>query len=1100
MESAIEQAGTSDTVPARSRAAPTLLIVDDDLETLRALRSSLSALGDVLAASDGTSAMDMLRSVPVDLLVCDLRLPDGSGVDVIAQARALQPDMYALLLTGHAKLADLADAINRAGVYRYLAKPVDMDDLLATARAALEAQSLKRERERLHGELERSHAAMRTLYDAARELSSAPGRIEIASATLKHLAGAVPYALGGLLVAPRGAPRPTLYLQTAMAVDEGTLSAFKTRIVGEHTRRAAPAVAPRARHDTAESAVRLVFLTPQGAHRPLPANLHLVDVPLDVGPASLGAVQLLCASPPSLEARHLIGVLATEAAHALRRVEALSLAHEQQLDLLVRSLADGIVVVGSEQTVTLANPAARAMLGLEPSPDAPVDNAAIATALGFDPFALVRAFEQAGAQPVRREVTSEERTLHVLASPIASADGRVAGVGLVLRDLSAEKELERRKEEFVSIVSHELRTPLASITGALELLVRGYVGELTEKQRHYLELGQGSCARLRGVLDDLLDLAKFERAELELELEPMELGALLREAAGQYEAAAVERNVRIECTAEGPAPVLADGARLFQVLNNLCSNALKFVRPKGRIEVQLLRAEALADLVGFTVYNDGPRVEDADLERMFEKFRQLPGSRRRIGGTGLGLPIARGLMETHGGRLWAKSGVAQGVRFIAVLPRVPNANTPFEVRAELAEALRRANEETPGRVVVAHPDPPTAWLIKGALSVYGLSASTVTTPDELVAACRRARPMAAVVEESLWGARSEHRQVFAHDPELRGVPLVTLSKRGSASEVPGVHLTTPATAASLASAVLRATQEGARAASARVLVVVSRAELRAPLTDALARDGLEVEAVGDAGAAIQAARMGVPDLLIAEVGDGEEGFELARALDAGRAGGPALLFIAQEGTLSQKVRAFREGALDFLVEPFDLTLVRERARAALARRPGPEHTATTGLPGAHAIDRELRRRIAGGEPYACLHLTLARLDAYARDYGFAKAEAVVHQVGALLREVLVSTGGVLDFAGHVEREHFVVLAQPERAEAIAQATLNALQRVLPLYYSREDRAVGGRFGPLMDAVVVILEDPGGRFVEPGELASASAAARKAHPRTPLLRA
>ena len=297
---------------------PTLLLVDDDLEILRALRSVLAALGDVIAAPDGQSAMQTLRSVPIDLLVCDLRLPDASGIDIIAEGRGIQPDMVALLLTGHASTSDLVEAINRAGVYRYLPKPIDLDDLMATARAALESQELRRERERLHAELERSHGALRTLYEAARELSSAPGRHEIATAALAHLSRAVPYALGGLLVAPRGSPRPALYLQTAMAVDDATLVAFKERIVGEQARRTGVPLA--------ESEVRLVFLGSQlsPAERPLPRSLHLIDVALDVGPDSMGGVQLLCASVPSAPERRLVGVLVTEAAHALRRVETLT--------------------------------------------------------------------------------------------------------------------------------------------------------------------------------------------------------------------------------------------------------------------------------------------------------------------------------------------------------------------------------------------------------------------------------------------------------------------------------------------------------------------------------------------------------------------------------------------------------------------------------------------------------------------------------------------------------------------------------------------------------------------------------------------------------
>lgn len=1074
---------------------PTLLIVDDDLETLRALCAALEPLGTTLAFSDGLSALAHLRTSRVDLLVSDLRLPDISGIDVIAGARVAQPELPALLITGRAEMSDLAEAINRAGVYRYLKKPVDLDDLFRTAQTALEAEHLRRERERLHQELARSHGAMRTLYEASRELSQAPGRAEIVAATLSHLARAVPFELCAMLVAPPESHKPTLYLQARAPVDEATLASFKERIVAEHAARSGRALR--------EHEVRLILVGPQLAQGGrLPPTLHLLEASLEVGTLCFGTVQLLCGVALGAEDRRLVVMLANEAAQALRRVDLLVHAQARQLDLLLRSMADGIVMVGGADEVTLVNPAARAMLGL--AAEGPVAAGFLAKILGFHPFDLSRTWEQSGAETVRRELELAGRTLHSLVSPVQDASGALAGVAVVLRDLTAEKELERRKEEFVSIVSHEMRTPLASIAGSLELLLRGYVGTLEDKQRHYLGLARDSCNRLHAVVDDLLDMAKYESGRLEVDFAEVDLGALLREAAEQYQGAAMERKVELHCAAEGFAPVAGDHARLFQVLNNLLSNALKFAPERGRIELALLTSEALSDHVGFTVWNSGGAVADDALEHMFEKFRQLPGVRRHIGGTGLGLPIARGLVESHGGRLWAQQGLGNGVRFAAVFPRLDGLPAAPVLDAGVVRALGDVQVAFGNEVVVGDPELATALLIHGALARYGVPAVTATGAEGVLAQTRARARALLVVDPRMGGADGSLLQILAHDPETRAVPVVVTAPAGCIVGVAPQGVSQPFRSAELLRAMSTAIAAEARGRPARALVVDPDAAAREALVGALAADGYEVAGFAEAERALSAALLRPPDLVVVEVSLGKaagDGFELAQALRSSRGDGPGLLFVTHEGTLAQKVRAFREGAADFLVKPVDAAVLVERARGALARRDAQSATPTTGLPGGHAIDRELRRRIAAGEPYACLHITVDHLKEYGDAYGFGKAEGVVQQVGDLVREALFSCGAPSDFAGHVERDHFVVVTLPLRAEVIGERLAGALTRVLPLYYDKADRARGALemrgsesdapvTVPLMSPMVVAVLDSKGRFIEPSEIATAARIAKK----------
>lgn len=1065
----------------------TILLVDDDPETLRALTAVLSEFGEVVPFAEGASAIAFIRDLDraLGLVVSDLRLPDTSGIAVISEARALRPDVPALLLSGRAEMSDLADAINLARVYRYLPKPVDVDDLRHTVMTALETGQLRRDRDRLHGELSRSNAALRILFEAARELSHAPQRGDVAAAALTHFARAVPFTLGGLLVAPAGVAAPSLYLQTAAPADPDTLSEFRERILAYHEARSQVRVP---RHE-----LRLSLLgaasPPSG---PIPDPLYRTEVTLEAGRTVVGAVQLLCTRAPSSEEGRLLAALATEVAQALGRVEALSAAHARELSAIVESLGDGLLVVGVEESVTLVNPAARALLGV--GSDEAVDAATLANRLGFDPFDVLRTWEQEGPRLVRREASAGVRTIDAVVSPILDAGGVVSALTMVLRDVTAERDLERRKEEFVSVVSHEMRTPLASISGSLELVLRGFIGELSDKQRHYLTLARDGCARLHSVVDDLLDMAKFERGRLDVDVVSVDLASVLREVSDHYHGAATERDATLVCDVPHAPPefVAGDGARLFQVLNNLLSNALKFVRGRGMIEVASLSSVVLTDFVGFTVWNTGPSVPDAELEQMFEKFRQLPGARRRIGGTGLGLPIARGIMESHGGRLWAKRGVKDGVRFVGILPRAEGGESPRvpPLDGDVVRLCRDALAGVKGEVLIAHEDPRTAWLMKGALLRYGVPARTVESFDELEVQAAFGDALAFVVDAALCGPGLERvRALRDRDEGGELPPFLTIGE--GAVDLPGVESLSGAfVSAELVRAISRVIAVRSRARPMRVLLVTADAMNQgARELAAFAEAGVEAEVAATVEEAALACRRRKPDAIVADVGDdGRLGFDVARALVVGRADAPALICMSSSTGLAVKVRAFREGASDYVLRPADPRALVERIRAVVARRQASSDALSTGLPAAHMIEREVRRRISSGRPFAYLEVTIDRLRAFAEQRGYAIAESVVRQAGEVVREAVFASGAPSDFAGHAERDHFVVVTAPERADAIGERIALALARALPLY--RDAAGQGGAdpdgsSAPSLVPRVVALIDPGGRFSEPAAVASAA---------------
>ena len=230
------------------------------------------------------------------------------------------------------------------------------------------------------------------------------------------------------------------------------------------------------------------------------------------------------------------------------------------------------------------------------------------------------------------------------------------------------KELDRMKSEFVAVVSHEVRTPLTSIKGSLELLGDERFHVLPPPQRELLSICQANAERLISLINDILDFSKLESSKLSLNFESVAVGKIVPEAVDHIRNLAAMKGVAIDVHVEGSAGVIeADPMRVAQVITNLLGNAIKFSPEKSKIEVWVrgTESEVIVD-----VRDHGKGITQRDMSRLFQRFAQLDSSTtRKAGGTGLGLVISKGIVEQHGGKIWAESSMGKGSTFSFSLPR-----------------------------------------------------------------------------------------------------------------------------------------------------------------------------------------------------------------------------------------------------------------------------------------------------------------------------------------------------------------------------------------------------------------------------------------------
>ena len=232
-------------------------------------------------------------------------------------------------------------------------------------------------------------------------------------------------------------------------------------------------------------------------------------------------------------------------------------------------------------------------------------------------------------------------------------------------------ELDRLKAEFVSLASHELKTPINVIAGYSELLSEGLYGEMDKKQREVLILVQEQTRALTRLVNQLLDLSRFEAGGLRMEPQPVELGRMLREVEDSFRALATQKQIDFTVQVEPGVPekVTIDSDRIrHEVLGNLLSNAFKFTPTGGEVTV---RAWSRNGNVHLEVSDTGIGIPEDQLAHIFDKYYQV-GSDAKAKGSGLGLAIAKHVMDAHGGRIEATSAVGGGTTFHMVLPPEPH--------------------------------------------------------------------------------------------------------------------------------------------------------------------------------------------------------------------------------------------------------------------------------------------------------------------------------------------------------------------------------------------------------------------------------------------
>ena len=381
------------------------------------------------------------------------------------------------------------------------------------------------------------------------------------------------------------------------------------------------------------------------------------------------------------------------------------------------------------------------------------------------------------AEEIVLEVPDGRRiTILVNATPIRTEQGEVESLVVTLQDLTPLEELERLRAEFLGMVSHELRAPLTSIKGSAATVLGAPRALDPAETMQFLRIIDEQADHMRELISDLLDAAHIETGRLSVTPEPVELAAVMDQARNMYLSGGGRNPLRIDLPPDLPR-VLADRQRIVQVLGNLLSNAARHSPESSAIRVAAVREDVH---VAVSVADEGRSIPAERLPHLFRKFARSGREDRGRGvGAGLGLAICKGLVEAHGGRIWAESeGTGPGARFTFTIPVVEEAGVGVGVAASPVRGPGRpgrAGEEGP-HVLVVDDDPKALGYVRGILEDTGYYPFVTGDPEDVPGLIETYRPDLVLLDLLLPG--TDGIELMQSLPALADLPVIFLSGYG----------------------------------------------------------------------------------------------------------------------------------------------------------------------------------------------------------------------------------------------------------------------------------------------------------------------------------
>ncbi len=363
------------------------------------------------------------------------------------------------------------------------------------------------------------------------------------------------------------------------------------------------------------------------------------------------------------QSRDEFGTLAksiNEMAANLEAQRASLLSEKNQLQAVLDSMIEGVLVTDEKGEITMVNPALIKIFELEISPEGKSIVESLRNTELYESVQRTLEEKRPQVRELQLFVGTQERFLNVQTAPLMSLETIVGSVS-VLEDVTEMRRLENVRKEFVANVSHELKTPLTSIRGFAETLSNGALDDASTAKRFVAKI-ESNAAQLQNLIEDILDISEIESGRRDLTLLSVKLRDVIEAVLGDFQERFEKKQLQTQIDVPADQVIKADPAALRQILSNLIDNAIKYTEEKGSIRIySTLTDDGFCEV---SVKDSGLGIPKEDLPHIFERFYRVDKARSRaLGGTGLGLSIVKHLVQGQGGQVDAESQLGSGSRF-----------------------------------------------------------------------------------------------------------------------------------------------------------------------------------------------------------------------------------------------------------------------------------------------------------------------------------------------------------------------------------------------------------------------------------------------------
>lgn len=562
------------------------------------------------------------------------------------------------------------------------------------------------------------------------------------------------------------------------------------------------------------------------------------------------------------------------------------------LGSIIDNIADGLLVVDPQGRITRFNPALSKLFNLG---NLDLTGEICSEIFSKEINALIAQANSAPGNIFTKEVSLAHNSVgKAVATAVLKEDEDIleesakilVGTVILFRDITAEKEVDRMKTDFISTVSHELRTPLTSVLGFAKIIkkkleenILPYVNTEDKKVRRAvnqvgenIEIIVSEGVRLTSLINDVLDIAKMEAGKTDWRMEPMSVVDVVERGIAATSALFTQKNLElIRDFQPGTPKNLGDQDRLIQVAINLLSNSIKFT-DQGSITCRITHTQ---EEITVSIIDTGMGISEVDQPKVFEKFKQVGDTLTdKPKGTGLGLPICKEIIEQHGGRIWVEGQIGVGSTFSFTLPVLEQTKAEIttinreQFLLKLKQQIAQQNQHPQDRaktVLVVDDDPSIRELLRQELSGEGYEVRQAVDGRDAIAQVKANKPDLLILDVKMPEISGfDVSAILKNDPEYMDIPIIILSveddqERGYSLGV-DKYLTKPIESHLLLSEVKELLDQGI--SKKRVLVVDENMSTVNALSQVLQQKGYIVTEAYDSQELLERVRTERPDMII----------------------------------------------------------------------------------------------------------------------------------------------------------------------------------------------------------------------------------------------